>query len=138
MEEWTTANNDKPIWVRSPKDVEQESYNEFFKSTFKEFLDPLAHSHFAVEGDIEFRSILFIPGMAPFEQQDMMSKSKAIKLFVRRVFISDEFDESWTFGGAVADLRLLYAVGYGLVTSEDWPNWRDGNEFKAARDADRR
>ena len=49
----------------------------------------------------------------------------------------DEFDESWTFGGAVADLRLLYAVGYGLSMSEDWPNWRDGNEFKAARDSDR-
>ena len=51
---------------------------------------------------------------------------------------SDEFDESWTFGGAVADLRLLYAVGYRLVQSEVWPNWREGNEFKAARDADRR
>ncbi len=51
---------------------------------------------------------------------------------------SDEFDESWTFGGAVADLRLLYAVGHRLANSEDWPNWREGNEFKAARDADRR
>lgn len=58
VEEWATANNDKPIWVRSPKDVEQEAYNDFFKSTFKEFLDPLAHSHFAVEGDIEFRSLV--------------------------------------------------------------------------------
>ena len=47
-----------------------------------------------MEGDIEFRSILYVPGMAPFEQQDMMAKSKAIKLYVRRVFISDEFDES--------------------------------------------
>ena len=50
----------------------------------------------------------------------------------------DEFDESWTLGGAVADLRLLYTVGYGLVQSDGWPNWREGNEFKAARDADRR
>ena len=54
----------------------------------KEFLDPLAYNHFAVEGDIEFKSILYVPGMAPFEQQDMMQRSKAIKLYVRRVFIS--------------------------------------------------
>ena len=113
VEEWTTANNDKPIWVRSPKDVEEESYNEFFKSTFKEFLDPLAHSHFAVEGDIEFRSLLFIPGMAPFEQQDMMAKSRAIKLFVRRVFISDEFDESL--------LPRYLTFVRGVVDSSDLP-----------------
>ena len=113
VEEWATANNDKPIWVRSPKDVEQEAYSDFFKSTFKEFLDPLAHSHFAVEGDIEFRSILFVPGMAPFEQQDMMAKSKAIKLFVRRVFISDEFDESL--------LPRYLTFVRGVVDSSDLP-----------------
>jgi heat shock protein beta len=93
VQEFVVTNNDKPIWVRSPRDVEADAYNEFFKSTFKEFLDPLAYNHFAVEGDIEFRSILYVPGMAPFEQQDMMAKSRAIKLYVRRVFISDEFDE---------------------------------------------
>ncbi len=113
VENWSTANNDKPIWVRSPKDVEQESYNEFFKSTFKEFLDPLANTHFAVEGDIEFRSILFVPGMAPFEQQDMMQKSRAIKLFVRRVFISDEFDESL--------LPRYLTFIRGVVDSSDLP-----------------
>ena len=94
VQEYAVQNNDKPIWVRAPKDVEKASYDEFFKSTFKEFLDPLAYNHFAVEGDIEFRSILYVPGMAPFEQQDMMARSKAIKLYVRRVFISDEFDDS--------------------------------------------
>lgn len=50
---------------------------------------------------------------------------------------SDEFDEAWTFGGAVADLYLLYEVGNALANSEDWPNWAEGNEFKAARDQDR-
>jgi len=113
VENWSTANNDKPIWVRSPKDVQPESYNEFFKSTFKEFLDPLASSHFAVEGDIEFRSILYVPGMAPFEQQDMMQKSRAIKLFVRRVFISDEFDESL--------LPRYLTFIRGVVDSSDLP-----------------
>lgn len=49
--------------------------------------------HFNVEGTIEFTSVLFIPGMAPFEQQNWAAKSRSIKLYVRRVFISDEFDE---------------------------------------------
>jgi heat shock protein beta len=113
VQEWTVTNNDKPIWVRSPKDVEKESYDEFFKSTFKEFLDPLAYNHFAVEGDIEFRSILFVPGMAPFEQQDMMARSKAIKLYVRRVFISDEFDDSL--------LPRYLTFVRGVVDSNDLP-----------------
>lgn len=52
-----------------PQDVSEENYNEFFKTTFSEFLDPLAHVHFNVEGTIEFASILYIPGMAPFDQQ---------------------------------------------------------------------
>ena len=113
VQEWTVTNNDKPIWVRSPRDVEKESYDEFFKSTFKEFLEPLAYNHFAVEGDIEFRSILFVPGMAPFEQQDMMARSKAIKLYVRRVFISDEFDDSL--------LPRYLTFVRGVVDSNDLP-----------------
>jgi len=113
VQEFVVTNNDKPIWVRSPRDVEADDYNEFFKSTFKEFLDPLAYNHFAVEGDIEFRSILYVPGMAPFEQQDMMAKSRAIKLYVRRVFISDEFDESL--------LPRYLTFVRGVVDSNDLP-----------------
>ena len=113
VQEFVVTNNDKPIWVRSPRDVEADAYNEFFKSTFKEFLDPLAYNHFAVEGDIEFRSILYVPGMAPFEQQDMMAKSRAIKLYVRRVFISDEFDESL--------LPRYLTFVRGVVDSNDLP-----------------
>jgi heat shock protein beta len=90
---WKVQNDNKPIWVRNPKDVEKDSYNEFYKTTFKEFMDPLAHLHFSIEGDIEFKAILFMPGMAPFDQQDWMRKSRSIKLYVRRVFISDQFDE---------------------------------------------
>ena len=113
VQEYAVQNNDKPIWVRSPREVEKASYDEFFKSTFKEFLDPLAYNHFAVEGDIEFRSILYVPGMAPFEQQDMMARSKAIKLYVRRVFISDEFDDSL--------LPRYLTFVRGVVDSNDLP-----------------
>nr|QBY35568.1 heat shock protein 90C [Dunaliella salina] len=92
--DWRMENDNKPIWTRNPKDVSDEAYNEFFKQTFSEFLDPLAHLHFNVEGTIEFSSILYIPGMAPFDQQTYATKSRSIKLYVKRVFISDEFDES--------------------------------------------
>jgi heat shock protein beta len=112
-QDWKTQNNDKPIWTLTPKDVSDDQYNEFFKTTFKEFLDPLAVSHFKVEGEMEFKSILYVPGMAPFEQQDMMQKSKSIKLFVRKVFISDEFDESL--------LPRYMTFIRGIVDSNDLP-----------------
>lgn len=111
---WRTQNDDKPLWTRSPKDVSEQDYAEFFKAAFGEFLDPLAHVHFNVEGTIEFSSVLFIPGMAPFDQQsNPTAKSRSIKLYVRRVFISDEFDE---------DLmpRWLSFVK-GVVDSSDLP-----------------
>ncbi len=47
---------------------------------------------------------------------------------------SDEYDESWDLDGAIDDLRLLFEVGYRLAQEDVWPNWRDGNEFRAARD----
>ena len=111
--EWKVQNDSKPIWMRSPKELEQSAYSEFFKTTFREFMDPLAQTHFSIEGDIEFRAILFIPGMAPFDQQDWMRKSRSIKLFVRRVFISDQFDE---------DLMPRYLnFMKGVVDSNDLP-----------------
>lgn len=82
--------------------------------TFGEFLDPLAHVHFNVEGTIEFTSVLFIPGMAPFEQQNWSAKSRSIKLYVRRVFISDEFDEDlmprWAGAGCAAQYTELWGL----------------------------
>ncbi len=99
--------------TRPPKDVTAAEYNDFYKGTFKEFLDPLATSHFNVEGDIEFKAMLYIPGMAPFDQQDMVRKSRNIKLYVRRVFISDQFDE---------DLMPRYLNFIkGIVDSNDLP-----------------
>jgi len=113
VNEWKVQNDNKPIWMRSPKEVEQSAYSEFFKTTFREFMDPLAQTHFSIEGDIEFRAILFIPGMAPFDQQDWMRKSRSIKLYVRRVFISDQFDE---------DLMPRYLnFMKGVVDSNDLP-----------------
>ena len=110
---WTRQNDSAPLWTRSPMEVERAEYNSFFKTSFKEFLDPLAVAHFSVEGTIEFTALLYVPSMAPFEQQDWLKPSRNVKLFVKRVFISDEFDE---------DLLPRWASFVrGVVDSADLP-----------------
>jgi heat shock protein beta len=84
--DWELVNETKPIWLRNSKEVSKEDYNTFYKSTFKEFIDPQAYTHFSTEGEIEFKSLLFIPGMAPYNSEDMLSgKTKNIRLYVKRV-----------------------------------------------------
>ncbi|KAK4276503.1 hypothetical protein QN277_014644 [Acacia crassicarpa] len=95
--EWELLNDVKAIWLRSPKDVTDEEYNQFYHSLAKDFSDekPLAWSHFSAEGDVEFKAVLFVPPKAPhdlYESYYNANKSN-LKLYVRRVFISDEFDE---------------------------------------------
>jgi heat shock protein beta len=94
--EWKYAliNDRKPLWQRDPKGIADDEYNQFYKSSFKEFLDPLAHSHFSVEGMYEFKGLIFIPGLAPFDfSRDTQNHTKSIRLYVKRVFISDSFQE---------------------------------------------
>ncbi|PON93907.1 Heat shock protein Hsp90 family [Trema orientale] len=95
--EWELLNNVKAIWLRNPKDVTEEEYTKFYRSLAKDFSDekPLAWSHFTAEGDVEFKAVLFVPPKAPhdlYESYYNANKSN-LKLYVRRVFISDEFDE---------------------------------------------
>ncbi|KAK6157762.1 hypothetical protein DH2020_012010 [Rehmannia glutinosa] len=91
--DWELANETKPIWMRNPKEVEKDQYQEFYKKTFNEFLDPIAYTHFTTEGEVEFRSVLYIPGMAPLNNEEVINpKTKNIRLYVKRVFISDDFD----------------------------------------------
>ncbi|XP_059638008.1 endoplasmin homolog [Cornus florida] len=95
--EWELLNDMKAIWLRSPKEVTDEEYAKFYHSLAKDFSDekPLAWSHFTAEGDVEFKAVLFVPPNAPqdlYESYYNANKSN-LKLYVRRVFISDEFDE---------------------------------------------
>ncbi|CAD6218845.1 unnamed protein product [Miscanthus lutarioriparius] len=81
--DWELANETKPIWMRNPKEVEKTEYNEFYKKTFNEFLDPLAYTHFTTEGEVEFRSVLYVPGMAPLSNEEIMNpKTKNIRLYL--------------------------------------------------------
>ncbi|KAJ6322136.1 hypothetical protein OIU77_012087 [Salix suchowensis] len=112
--DWELANETKPIWMRNPKEVEKDEYQEFYKKTFNEFLDPLAYAHFTTEGEVEFRSVLYIPGMGPLNNEDVMNpKTKNIRLYVKRVFISDDFD------GELFPRYLSFVRG--VVDSDDLP-----------------
>eukprot|EP01026_Neomeris_dumetosa_P042214 TRINITY_DN3508_c0_g1_i9.p1 TRINITY_DN3508_c0_g1~~TRINITY_DN3508_c0_g1_i9.p1 ORF type:complete len:797 (+),score=132.75 TRINITY_DN3508_c0_g1_i9:64-2391(+) len=91
--DWRVQNDSKPIWARDPKSISIEDYNNFFKTTFNAYSDPLAYKHFHVEGNIEFNALLYFPSTAPFDEQDWGSKTNSMRLYVRRVFISDQFDE---------------------------------------------
>ncbi|KAL7244810.1 hypothetical protein ACSBR2_000214 [Camellia fascicularis] len=95
--EWELLNDVKAIWLRNPKEVTDEEYTKFYHSLAKDLSDekPLAWSHFTAEGDVEFKAVLFVPPKAPhdlYESYYNANKSN-LKLYVRRVFISDEFDE---------------------------------------------
>ncbi|KAF7827923.1 heat shock protein 90-5, chloroplastic [Senna tora] len=112
--DWELANETKPIWMRNPKEVQKEEYQEFYKKTFNEFLEPLAYTHFTTEGEVEFRSILYIPGMGPLNNEEVINpKTKNIRLYVKRVFISDDFD------GELFPRYLSFVKG--LVDSDDLP-----------------
>merc|ERR1712110_28307 len=111
--EWEQVNTQKAIWLRAKEDVTEEEYNEFYKSISKDYLDPLAYTHFNAEGEIEFKSILFLPKKAPMDMMDnYWTKKSEVKLFVRRVLVADKFEELLP--------RYLNFVR-GVVDSDDLP-----------------
>ena len=92
--DWKTVNDNKAIWLRSATEGEDDEYTKFYKALSKDDKEPLSYTHFKAEGDVEFKSILFIPEKPPSDLFDnYYNKAAALKLYVRRVFISDEFDE---------------------------------------------
>merc|ERR1711979_64919 len=111
--EWEQVNTQKAIWLRAKEDVTEEEYTEFYKSISKDYLDPLAYTHFNAEGEIEFKSILYLPKKAPFDMMDnYWTKKSEVKLFVRRVLVAEKFEELLP--------RYLNFVR-GVVDSDDLP-----------------
>ncbi|KAK8395597.1 hypothetical protein O3P69_005598 [Scylla paramamosain] len=92
--DWTLVNDAKPIWTRKPAEIEDEEYNEFYKTLSKDSKDPLAKTHFIAEGEVTFKSLLFIPEVQPSESFNKYgTRTDNIKLYVRRVFITDDFQD---------------------------------------------
>lgn len=113
-EDWGQVNRIKPLWMRKPREVEEKDYHEFYKTVGKDFNEPMAYTHFAVEGDVEFRALLFCPKMLPpeFRQGMFQDEGRQLRLYVKRVFISDNFEDI---------LPRWLCFLRGVVDSEDLP-----------------
>ena len=111
--DYEVVNSMKPLWLRPPKEVNASEHAEFYKSAFKNFDDPLRTIHFSLEGQVQFKALMYIPKSLPYELNQNMfdEEANAMKLYVKRVFINDKFDL----------LPRWLVFMRGIVDSEDLP-----------------
>jgi molecular chaperone HtpG len=106
-----TVNTASALWTRPRSDITAEQYKEFYHHVGHGFDEPWLTLHAKAEGVLEYTYLLFVPATKPFDLFDPERKSR-LKLYVRRVFITDEGTELLP-----PYLRFLR----GIVDSEDLP-----------------
>merc|ERR1712018_255895 len=111
--DWILVNESKPIWTRKPDDIEEQDYTEFYKSITKDTADAMTHTHFVAEGEVTFKSLLFVPVNQKTEDfQKYGTQYQNIKLYVRRVFITEDFQDM---------MPSYLSFVKGVVDSDDLP-----------------
>ncbi|OAX55690.1 molecular chaperone HtpG [Xanthomonas graminis] len=109
--EWETVNRASALWTRPRTEIKDAEYQELYKHIAHDHENPLAWSHNKVEGKLDYTSLLYVPGRAPFDlyQRDA---SRGLKLYVQRVFIMDQAEQF---------LPLYLRFIKGIVDSSDLP-----------------
>lgn len=111
--DWELINESKPLWTKKPSEVDEKEYEEFYKSLTKDYQKPLTHTHFIAEGEVTFKALLFVPSVQQSENFNRYgTRTDHIKLYVRRVFITDDFQEM---------MPNYLSFIRGIVDSDDLP-----------------
>ena len=111
--DWVKQNDAKPIWTKKPADVEDAEYEEFYKALTKDSKGPLGKTHFIAEGEVTFKSLLYVPRVAPSDMlRSYGTKTENVRLYVRRVFITDDFKDM---------IPSYLSFIRGIVDSDDLP-----------------
>jgi len=111
--DWELCNESKPIWTRKPEEIEEGEYDEFYKSITKDKNGPMTQTHFIAEGEVTFKSLLFVPNSQQSESFNKYGQTNDnIKLYVRRVFITDDFKDM---------MPNYLSFVKGVVDSDDLP-----------------
>ncbi|STY91446.1 molecular chaperone HtpG [Moraxella bovis] len=110
-DEWETINKASALWTRTPSEIGDDEYSEFYKTVSYDFDEPLTWTHNRVEGRVQYTQLLYIPKKAPFDLY-AREQQRGLKLYVKRVFIMDDAEQL---------LPMYLRFVKGVIDSADLP-----------------